>query len=82
MANNLIFDNVADSQGYGFADGFGGGVMCQGGQPIIVGNTITSNTGNYALDLEDTNSSTIINNIVAFNTKGIYETTYGPITIR
>ncbi len=74
ITNNAIANNIA-------ADGWGGGIDCYGSSPTITNNTITANTtdsGGGICCLE-TSSPAVCNNIVAFNSSGIYDgTDYSP----
>jgi len=68
ITDNIIADNLADD---------GGGIICWG-DPIIANNTIADNAG-YGIWCS-WSAATIANNIVAFNTSGIFQA-YGLPTL-
>lgn len=85
IANNLITDNSVTGN---YA--FGAGMMCDSGSPIITGNTIAKNfvsgtSMNEGGGIWCMNSSpTIADNIIVFNTSGIFRnasSTSGTVTM-
>jgi hypothetical protein len=93
IVNNVITGNIAVDEGTGLG-GMGGGIywevpLSSTADSLIINNTITMNTasnpylgergGGVAVMLySNTNKMSMANNIVAFNSSGIYSLTYPP----
>ena len=67
IKNNIITGNTTTT---------GGGITCDNGSPVITNNTIAGNSANggaiYCLSQSPLSRSIISNNIIAFNSSGIY----------
>lgn len=62
-----------------FAISGGGGILCKGYPATITNNTIAGNgAGAYGGGIQCSSSSTVVNNIVAFNSTGVYRSSGTP----
>ena len=75
ICNNVIVGNRCGGQG--------GGVYCEDCHPLMVGNTIMSNTANAGAGLYLRDASPVVaNTIIAFNSSGIYHDGAGTALMR
>ena len=78
--NNTIVENTASSAPVGTSGGYGGGIWSS--TATLANNTIVGNTASHGGGVYHSSGTTLVNNIVAFNSSGLWQAGSGTSTLR